>query len=173
MSSNARGYCLIFANSNFAHMPSLIGYSTDVSRLGDLFTQLYFKVRVYTNCSAQLMKEKVQKYSKLGPGEDCRVPPNAFVCIVLTHGTEHKLYGSGYNHLLREADGKTIPPQPDQEIGIEELLNLVNNEHCEMLRKKPKIFIIQACRGGKKTYPILSIVPIYTLIILFHMYSFC
>ena len=53
------------------------------------------------------------------------------VCI-MTHGDEGgKLYGS---------DGKTVI--------VKDVAALFNASNCEVLINKPKVFIIQACRGG-------------------------
>ena len=54
------------------------------------------------------------------------------IVVVLTHGMFGQLCGS---------DGRLIP--------IEELISFLNASCCPALKNKPKLFIIQACRGGK------------------------
>jgi len=54
------------------------------------------------------------------------------IVVVLTHGTCGQLYGR---------DGKLVP--------IEEFISFLNASYCLALKNKPKLFIIQACRGGK------------------------
>ncbi|CAL1537413.1 unnamed protein product, partial [Lymnaea stagnalis] len=53
-----------------------------------------------------------------------------FICL-LSHGEEGYIFGT---------DGKRIP--------LEEIFMLFGNTNCKGLIGKPKIFIIQACRGG-------------------------
>lgn len=52
---------------------------------------------------------------------------------VLTHGTKGKLYGT---------DGKLVP--------VEEITELFSGNKCPSLIGKPKIFLLQACRGERK-----------------------
>nr|XP_020843044.1 caspase-14-like [Phascolarctos cinereus] len=37
----------------------------------------------------------------------------------------------------------------DERINLSDIFEMFNNKNCPALQKKPKIFIIQACRGGK------------------------
>lgn len=54
------------------------------------------------------------------------------VVIVLTHGEEDTLIGTDGNH-----------------INIHDFLDFFNSKNAPLLAGKPKIFIIQACRGSK------------------------
>lgn len=56
--------------------------------------------------------------------------------VIMAHGTLGKIVGS---------DGA--------EVSLDDVFDLFNNKQCSALREKPKVFIIQACRGdsiGKK-----------------------
>ena len=55
----------------------------------------------------------------------------AVVCI-LSHGSKQSVYGY---------DGKPIK--------IDKLLKRLDNQDCPGLRNKPKLILIQACRGSK------------------------
>lgn len=74
------------------------------------------------------MVQKLQEFSQhTGHAQgDC-----AIVCI-LSHGEEGYIFG---------ADGKKFE--------LDAVFSLFDNTCCPNLRGKPKIFIIQACRGGK------------------------
>jgi len=75
----------------------------------------------------QEMVKKLQDFSQ-SPGHavgDCCV-----VCI-LSHGEEGYIFG---------ADGKKFE--------LDAVYQLFDNTCCPDLRGKPKIFIVQACRGG-------------------------
>jgi len=57
------------------------------------------------------------------------------VIVILSHGRNGKIYGT---------DCREIP--------IENIVASLDTAHCPDLAGKPKIFIIQACRGGTYMY---------------------
>lgn len=70
------------------------------------------------------MKNLCQKMADKDHSEcDC------FVCVILSHGEEGIVYGT------------------DKAVHIKELSDFFKSDRCPSLAGKPKIFIIQACRG--------------------------
>lgn len=67
----------------------------------------------------------------------------AFV-VLMAHGLEGHLEG-----------------EDEQMVELENLFTVLNNKNCEALRAKPKVYIVQACRGGgdraKITEPVFLI----------------
>ena len=76
---------------------------------------------------------KLQDFSEC---EDHKQVDACVVCI-LSHGEEGYIFGT---------DGRKIL--------LDNVLSLFDNSHCKHLIGKPKIFIIQACRGGMNILPV-------------------
>jgi len=63
-------------------------------------------------------------------GLDCHRSADAFVLVLLTHGSQGSVYG---------VDGEKVL--------IDEITTLFDGSHCPQLQNKPKLFFIQACQG--------------------------
>ena len=70
-------------------------------------------------------------------GAEDHTPFNAFVMIVMSHGRE--------NDFIVGVDDKSIK--------VEDLLTEFKEASCPSLKNKPKVFIIQACRGTVRISP--------------------
>ncbi|TRY86418.1 hypothetical protein DNTS_004198 [Danionella cerebrum] len=122
------GKCLLISNEHFHDAPLLErkGSCVDEKLLSKTFKTLGFHVQVKNNLSANKMTDTLRKVSK----ED-HTDYSCFVCVVLSHGAEGKILGS---------DDCYVP--------IKTLTSCLTCDLCPTLRGKPKIFFIQACRGG-------------------------
>ena len=58
--------------------------------------------------------------------------PSVFVLVLLTHGNEGYVVGSD-----------------NKQVELAWIYELFNNDNCTPLRGKPKLFFIDACRGGQ------------------------
>lgn len=104
------------------------GSSDDVKNLTSLFDDFNFRTRVHNNQTQsemlKLLTETAEKdYSKF----DC------FVCVILSHGSKDCIYGTD-----------------DKVIKVEAITSLFRRDQCPSLEGKPKIFLIQACRGTER-----------------------
>ncbi|GFO30920.1 caspase-2 [Plakobranchus ocellatus] len=125
-----RGFALIINVDEVEGKPPRKGTNFDRDNLSNLLCQLHFHVIVYNDkdgLSAQEMVNKLKDFAKLREHADMDA---CFVCL-LSHGEEGFIFGT---------DGKRIP--------LEEIFMLFGNTNCRGLIGKPKVFIIQACRGG-------------------------
>lgn len=73
------------------------------------------------------MMQKMMEFARMKEHEKC----HSAVVVILTHGNRDILYGT---------DNQTVP--------VENIVACLGNANCPNLIGKPKIFIIQACRGG-------------------------
>jgi len=63
-------------------------------------------------------------------GLDCHQSADAFVLVLLTHGSQGSVYG---------IDGEKVP--------VDAITSLFDGCNCPQLQNKPKLFFIQACQG--------------------------
>ena len=112
-------------------MPERKGSDRDASGMQSLLVKLGYKVAMGTDLSAAKMKDILQRWS-----EKDHTKCDSFVCVMLSHGEEGKIFGT------------------DHDVDIEELLGMFRGNRCTSLAGKPKIFFIQACRGTSFDEPV-------------------
>lgn len=89
-------------------------------------------VSLTDSCSAQEMDKVVEKFSK-----DPRLATTDSVFVVImSHGVKGAILG------VKRSDA-----DPDQ-FPIDNIYKHLDSNHCRNLVDKPKVIIIQACRGG-------------------------
>lgn len=130
MTSNPRGPCLIVNNIDFeAEMfPTRKGSDEDARRFDDIFRQLGFKVIMRRNQTADQMRKLFKDVAS-----ECKPEHDALFVFILSHGSEHGIYGvDGFEVYLES-----------------EIISCFDNRNCKTMIGKPKVFVIQACRGRK------------------------
>ncbi|CAG2105579.1 unnamed protein product, partial [Medioppia subpectinata] len=129
MASKLRGYCVIIDNEKFKvkTLERRTGTTADASRLSSVFEQLFFRVKLYENKTADKMKTLLANIA----ADKALVKHDALVVIILSHGAEEGIYGT---------DGVTV--------ALKTILEMFNNENCPQLIDKPKMFFTNACRGS-------------------------
>lgn len=129
MRANPRGLALLISIEDFEPYSGLAdrkGSHVDVERLEVVLKQLRFVCHRLINGTYRDIWNTLKGFASLADLEqsDC------MLIAVMSHGVEGSFYGR---------DG--------QPINIEQMLTLFNNQNCPQLQNKPKIFLIQACRG--------------------------
>ncbi|XP_074656385.1 uncharacterized protein LOC141909701 [Tubulanus polymorphus] len=125
-----RGRALIISNKEFDTSKNRIGTEFDVESLREVFSDLGFEVVVHENLTAEEMKSEMREAAKDYPHDES----DAFVCVILSHVRQgDEVIGT---------DGNTVR--------VEELVKPFKGDACEALAGKPKLFFIQACRGGER-----------------------
>lgn len=121
------GLCVIINNKNFhpsTRMGMRNGTDLDAQKLKNTFKSLGYKVDVYNDLKCADIFGRLKKVS-----EEDHSKRSSFVCALLSHGEDGKLYGV------------------DDYLPIKNLTSLFRGDRCKTLVGKPKLFFIQACRG--------------------------
>ncbi|XP_072102318.1 caspase-14-like [Mobula birostris] len=106
------------------------GAKIDLRNLKDILQTLDFEVTECINPTGKEIISSLEKYRDSIEDEVCC----SFV-FILAHGSEGKVKG-----------------RDKKEVDLEEIFDMFNNEECCSLQQKPKVFVIQACRGEKKDH---------------------
>ncbi|XP_077511089.1 caspase-14-like isoform X2 [Amblyomma americanum] len=101
----------------------------DVQRMKRLFLALHFDCIVSVNLTAKEMKDLLTWAAKL----DTLQNVDCMVVGLMSHGEEGIIHDINCDDVLL----------------YEEVFQLFNNENCPALQGKPKLFFVQACRGGE------------------------
>ncbi|XP_073909998.1 caspase-14 isoform X3 [Castor canadensis] len=109
------------------------GSGADLDALDLMFQQLRFQATTKRDPTAQQFLEEMEKFQQtIDNWED---PVSCAFVVLMAHGEEG---------LLKGEDGKMVK--------LDDLFEVLNNKNCRNLRAKPKVYIVQACRGGYIAY---------------------
>ncbi|KAI0211187.1 Caspase-3 [Lamellibrachia satsuma] len=129
MDCSKRGVFVIINNRYFQKntgMGERNGTDVDAANLYQLFMGLGFDVRLEQNKTATDMLKILD-----GVAKEDHTNNDCFMCAILSHGDSGLVYGT------------------DAVIQLDNLVNPFKGRQCPTLAGKPKVFIIQACRGNQ------------------------
>ena len=106
-------------------LPKLESGEEDEKCLKEAFANLGFDVVPHRDLNALQMRRKVKEYRDMNH-------KGAFILIILSHGDEGAVFGT---------DGAQVQ--------LDWLQEKFYTEKCNSLASVPKVFLIDACRGGK------------------------
>ncbi|XP_065755895.1 caspase-3 isoform X1 [Phocoena phocoena] len=122
-----RGLCIIINNKNFHESTGMAcrsGTDVDAANLWETFTNLKYEVRNKNDLTCEEILELMYSVSK----ED-HSKRSSFICVLLSHGEEGKIFGT------------------NGPVDLKKLTGFFRGDCCISLTGKPKLFVIQACRG--------------------------
>ena len=130
-----KGAAVIIANTEGSSdgWKPLPGYRVDVERLSKILPKVGFEL--YRRPQFNLTAEEMQSFVRdvgLALNNDGDAY-DAVMVVLLSHGSQDVIYGT---------DGEAVP--------LDDLYACVNRPHCLAMVKKPKLFIVQACRGHQR-----------------------
>ncbi|XP_073697598.1 caspase b-like [Garra rufa] len=128
---------LLITNIKFKHSDHRDGSERDEENMEWLLRALGYSVEKYTNLSGEEIDEKVKNFSKHSEHRDS---DSTFV-VIMSHGkriqNKDAILGVHYH-----------PNQhPKDYFFVEDIFSHLNSKNCPALIDKPKVIIIQACRG--------------------------
>ncbi|KAM4628028.1 caspase a isoform 2-T2 [Polymixia lowei] len=109
------------------------GAEKDEQNMEMLLKSLGYKVIKHSNLSGQEIDKAVKEFSK---HPDLSQTDSVFV-VIMSHGKRDAILGTHW----KESDPDEFP--------IENIYKHLNTQNCPALLNKPKVIIIQACRGAK------------------------
>ncbi|KAL4823360.1 hypothetical protein H8958_000747, partial [Nasalis larvatus] len=121
------GLCIIINNKNFhksTGMASRSGTDVDAANLRETFINFKYEVRNKNDLTREEIVELMRNVSK----ED-HSKRSSFVCVLLSHGEEGIIFGT------------------NGPLDLKKITSFFRGDCCRSLTGKPKLFIIQACRG--------------------------
>ncbi|XP_040891401.1 caspase-6-like [Toxotes jaculatrix] len=136
MNNKRRGLALIFNQEHFFWKLGLSdrhGTNADCYNLQKRLSELGFEVKSYNNYKENEVLQIINEAAGANHSDaDC------FLLVFLSHGENDHVY---------TYDGK---------ISIQDITSMFKGDKCRSLVGKPKIFILQACRGDKHDDPVTA-----------------
>ncbi|XP_006513223.1 caspase-14 isoform X1 [Mus musculus] len=109
------------------------GSEVDMEALERMFRYLKFESTMKRDPTAQQFLEELDEFQQTI--DNWEEPVSCAFVVLMAHGEEGLLKG-----------------EDEKMVRLEDLFEVLNNKNCKALRGKPKVYIIQACRGDHPTY---------------------
>ena len=134
-----RGYLLLVINEKFYNQAKRTGADIDLQKMKKIAKKFKFEI-VNNGNETNLTKLDMLTWLEKAQAAD-HSERDCFMFMISTHGLEQRnpRKGGDLDHALVCAD--------DQLIFTSSIVEMFNDRNCPSLKGKPKIFIIQACRG--------------------------
>ncbi|KAL4618185.1 caspase-6 [Arapaima gigas] len=134
MNHKRRGMALIFNQEWFDWRLCLNerrGSTTDKDNLVRSLQEMKFEVKHYNDLTSKELLNKITEAADSDHSDaDC------FVCVILSHGEKDHFFAK------------------DEKILMQDIIAPFKGDNCKSLVGKPKIFIVQACRGQQHDTPV-------------------
>ncbi|KAK2099405.1 hypothetical protein P7K49_020753 [Saguinus oedipus] len=122
---------LIICNEEFDSIPRRTGAEVDITGMTTLLENLGYRVDVRKNLTASEMTTELQVFAHR---PEHKTSDSTFL-VFMSHGTREGICGKKYSEQV-----------PDI-LQVDEIFRNLNTRNCPSLKDKPKVIIIQACRG--------------------------
>ncbi|KAM9272504.1 caspase-1-like [Morus bassanus] len=123
---------LLICNIEFEHLKRRDGAELDVEGMTKLLEGLGYVVDIHRNLTSQGMAEVMKDFADL---KEHRTSDSTFL-VFMSHGVRAGLCGTKSRNETTDI------------LSLDTIYEKFNNKHCQALLGKPKVVIIQSCRGG-------------------------
>ncbi|CAG7719169.1 unnamed protein product [Allacma fusca] len=132
--ATSKGVALIVNVVNFVNDPDInrFGAQRDTDQLTQVLQMRNFKVYQLLDPTTQELQDTIEQF-RLRPFEDVDADADAFLVAVMSHGNDKEA--------IYTTDSLSVDIWSD-------IVTPFNNVNCPRLVGKPKIFILNYCRGG-------------------------
>ncbi|XP_037363807.1 caspase-13-like [Talpa occidentalis] len=129
---NRTRLALIICNTEFKNLPRRTGSNHDITGMKGLLEDLGYNVQVEENLTARGMALVLRRFAA------CRehITSDSTFLVFMSHGILDKICGTMHSD-----------EKPDV-LPYDTIFQIFNTHNCLYLKDKPKVIIIQACRGG-------------------------
>uniref|UniRef100_A0A8C2RM32 Caspase-1 n=1 Tax=Capra hircus TaxID=9925 RepID=A0A8C2RM32_CAPHI len=132
--SNRTRLALIICNIEFENLPRRDGADVDTRNMKVLLEGLGYKVDVKENLTAS---EMILELKAFAARSEHRTSDSTFL-VLMSHGIRAGICGKKYSEEVQDI------------LKIDDIFQILNTLNCPALGNKPKVIIIQACRGEKQ-----------------------
>jgi hypothetical protein len=131
MEQSPHGIALIINNKTFqSDKATRHGTEIDEENLAKVFQYLGYRIHIFNDCTADEIEKIMEEMRKQDHSNH-----DSFVCCILSHGGKTS---SGQEYVSGSDSKKVL---------IDDISHKLDATNCRTLATKPKIFIVQACRG--------------------------
>ncbi|XP_016062199.1 PREDICTED: caspase-12-like isoform X2 [Miniopterus natalensis] len=122
---------LIIHNKEFDYLSNRHGSEVDLLGMQDLLESLGYTVVVKVNLTASEMEAELWEFAARQEHQSS----DSTILVFMSHGILEGICGTKH----REGEPDILPDDT--------IFQIFNNRNCQSLRDKPKVIIMQACRG--------------------------
>nr|XP_033777027.1 caspase-1-B-like [Geotrypetes seraphini] len=126
---------IIICNKDFKQLSQRDGAEVDVCNMRKLLEELGYYVELKKNLSSEGMESALKDFSR---NEEHKHSDSTFI-VLMSHGVRKGICGTNYTDV-----------EDTDILSLDTVFQIFNNENCKALVEKPKVILIQACRGVKK-----------------------
>ncbi|KAM4797010.1 caspase-1-A-like [Rhinophrynus dorsalis] len=148
-SDKRKRLALIICNKKFKYHREREGAQVDQYEMSKLLEGLGYDVQSKSNMKAEEMKKTMEEFAAREEHADS---DSTFI-VLMSHGVRNGICGVE-SQGIKKPNGQ-IEKMTDL-LQIDDIFNTFNNVNCSKLRGKPKIIIIQACRGNENSAVLVS-----------------
>ncbi|XP_062052932.1 caspase-1 isoform X3 [Lepus europaeus] len=130
-SSGRTRLALIICNTEFDNLPRRTGADVDITDMKMLLIGLGYSVDVKENLNALDMATELKAFADRPEHWNS----DSTFLVFMSHGTRDGICGKNYSEQY-----------PDI-LKVNTIFEMLNTKNCQSLKDKPKVIIIQACRG--------------------------